>query len=265
MNSNRCILAVLALTALVVADSLAAQGWGGRRGPPPEVKERWGNYFTTIDLPDGGQEVKELKNTDHVTDAASAGHLSVIYLYDSTAAPKKQETFEPVLFNHAKIQPGLRLYKCGRFDLSTNRLARERYGKIAPLFFVFDKKGKSIGRVSMKGFKPAPVPLARLLQLGSKGYSRVSFDNWVKSYSKWLRDLTNMDARQKALDDKRDRLDSNKASDRKKLAKVTKDEDKLRKRRDAHYDGETKLLERAKIPPRDADAVLVGERRRRGR
>ena len=73
-----------------------------------------------------------------------------------------------------------------------------------------------------------------------------------------------MDAHQKILDGKRERIDDTKASHRKSLKKIESDEAKLNRRREAHLAQETKLLERAKVPPRDPNATLVGEPERRG-
>ena len=188
MHKSRPVSAILSLTALVFVGSLAAQRGGGFRGPPAEVKERWGNYFATLKLETGDDQVNDLAKTEHVKEAVADGHLSVIYLYDSTTDPKKLKKFEQSLFNHNKIQPGLRLYQCARLDLSKSSAANAKYGKVAPVFFVFDKKGKSVGNASMKGFKPASGPLNRVLTAGTKGYSKVSLDKFVKSYGKWLLD-----------------------------------------------------------------------------
>jgi hypothetical protein len=88
----------------------------------------------------------------------------------------------------------------------------------------------------------------------------------VREYGKFVRDTKNMIAHQKILAAKRvrigDRVDS---SAKTTLEKVEVDERKLKRKMAAHYEREKQLLERAKVPERDPDAVLVGEKQRRRR
>lgn len=256
-------LAQASLLALALFAVDAAAQRGGRRGPPPEVKERWGNYFVWLQFENDQEQRFDLTQTTHVKDAAAGKHLSLIYIFDSGDGSKKRPGFEQALFNNIKIQPGLRLFHCARFDLARNRAARKKFSKIAPAFFLFDQTGKQVDYVSMKGYHAVINNLVRILRNTVKGYSKVTFDAWIKTYGKWVRDLNNMLSYQTTLDGRRTRLDPNKsASHRKQLEEVDRDEAKLHKKMEAHYKAEEKLLARAKVPERNPDAEVVGEPRR---
>jgi hypothetical protein len=267
MISSRCTLALFVMTSLTIADSVSSQR-GRRPEVPPEVKERWGNYFTTISIKTGAQNniVSDLAKTDHVKNAAAEKHLSLIYFYDSSDDTKKREAFEQNIFNHNKINPGLRLFRCGRVDLANNLPARKKLVKVVPTFVVFGKTGEKIAQVPMERYKVVPAKLVRILKVATIGYNRPGWDNWVREYGKFVRDTKNMIAHQKILAAKRvrigDRVDS---SAKTTLEKVEVDERKLKRKMAAHYEREKRLLERAKGPEREPDAVLVGEQKRRRR
>ena len=262
MKSHRSAIAVFALTALFVDDPVTSQR-GRRREAPPEVKERWGNYFTTVELPENEAKAKDrLLNCEHVKNATAAGHLSLLYLFDSTTEVRKRQAFQQAIFNHNKINPGLRLFKCGMIDLANDRLTRNKYGTKAPLFFVFDKKGKLVAQVSMKGFHAAPVPLVQHMRQAVRGYSKLTFDGWVKRYWKFIREISMFDSRKRTLESRARRLED-RPKQKKQLEKIQRDQDALQKETEKHFAKEQRMLEMAKVPPRDPKAKLVGEPRRR--
>jgi len=87
----------------------------------------------------------------------------------------------------------------------------------------------------------------------------------VKEYRSFLNDLTQLEARKTALGSKKARLENQDGASRSKLAKLEKDEAELNKAEEKLMESEKKLLTSAKIPPRDANATRVGERRWGGR
>lgn len=265
MDSRRSIQFLLVV--LFVGTGALPSQRGRQEREPSEVRERWGNYFTDVRLNTGtqGAFVKDFAKTKFVQAAIAAGHMSVLYFYDS-AVGQKREAFEQTLFNHNKINPGLRLFRCGRVDMARHRQAPKNLVPVTPMFVVFTKRGRRVNTVLFKNHRVVPANLVRVLKAATKGYNKPGWDNWVRSYDKFVRDTRNMLAHQKILDGKRQRVGSRTDSSAKTtLAKVEVDERKLQKRMEEHFAREEKLLERAKVPARDPRAVLVGEKKRRRR
>ena len=267
-NRCQCLIPVLALAVLGLAESIHAQGGRGRRGPPEAVRTRGGSYFVDVTLPDASDDLTgadRLAATEHVKKAAEEGHLSLLYLFDPEANKKKHERFETTLFNHPNVNVSLKLFKCARVDLTQDDAAESNDEKKAPFFVVFDAKGKCVGEVSMRGYKAASAPLLKLLNRAAKGHgkgqAKLALPAFVKKYRGFLNDLTQHEARKSALESKRARLENQPPVDRTKLAKLEKDEAQLQKAEEKLYESETKILTRARIPPRDEKARRVGERR----
>ena len=259
-----------AFTALFILAAADAQG-RGRRGPPEAVRTRAGAYFVDVELPavadkTAGDKKKKgsefLAATDFVKKTRGKNRLALVYLFDPEGDEKKHDRFEQSLFNHADLNVALRLFCCGRVDLSKNENAMARFGKKAPLFVVFDVQGKVVGEVSMKGYKPANGPLIAALKKVSKGHSKLALASFVKKYKSFLNDLTQIENKKSALQSKRDRAENKDGGASKaKLAKLDKDDAALSKSEDKLLASETKLLEKAKAPDRDTGAERVGARR----
>ncbi len=262
-NRYQCLIPVLALAMLGLAESIHAQGGRGFRGPPEAVRTRGGSYFVDATLPDASDDltgVGRLAATEHVKQAAEEGHLSLLYLFDPEADKKKHERFETTLFNHPNVNVAFKLFKCARVDV-TQEDPESQNGKKAPVFVVFDAKGKYVGEVSMRGYKAASTPLFKLLTRAAKGHTKLSLPAFVKKYRSFLNDLTQLEARKTALESKRARLENQSANNRNKLAKLEKQQAQLQATEEKLLESETKMLTTAKIPPRDGKARRVGERR----
>jgi hypothetical protein len=105
-----------------------------------------------------------------------------------------------------------------------------------------------------------------LLRRGSSGHAKLAFDAWVKKYGKFLREIELLKGREKVITDQRGRLDGKSSkSNQGQLDKLKKKQDGVTKETETHLATEAKLLELAKVPPREAEAKLVGEPRRGGR
>ena len=274
-NRCQCLIPVLALAVLGLADSIQAQG-RGFRGPPEAVRTRGGSYFVDASLSDAGDDVTgtaRWAETDHVKQAVDEGHLSLLYLFDPEANKKKHERFETSLFNHSNLNVSLKLFKCARVNLTQDDAAEPTDEKKAPFFVVFDAKGKCVGEVSMRGYKASAAPLLKLLNSAAKRHAKgeakgdgkrrakLTLPAFVKKYRDFLNDLTQLEARKSALESKRARLENQPPVDRAKMAKLEKDEAQLQKSEEKLLANETKILTSAKIPPRDEKARRVGERR----
>ena len=263
-NRYQCLIPVLALAMLGLAESIHAQGGRGFRGPPEAVRTRGGSYFVDATLPDASDDltgVGRLAATEHVKQAAEEGHLSLLYLFDPEADKKKHERFETTLFNHPKLNVAFKCFKCAKVNVTQDEDAESELAKMAPLFVVFDAKGKHVGEVSMRGYKAASSPLRKLLTRAAKKHAKMPLPAFVKNYRSFLNDLTQLEARKTALVSKRARLENKSTDNRNKLAKLDKDQAQLQKAEEKLLESETKILTTAKIPPRDAKATRVGQRR----
>ena len=263
-NRCQCLIPMLALAVLGLAESTDAQGGRGRRGPPEAVRIRGGAYFVDAMLPDASDDLTgagRLAATEHVRKAAEQKHLSLLYLFDPEADEKKHERFETTLFNHPRVNVAFKLFKCARVNLTLDEAEESEYGKKAPIFVVFDAKGKCVGEVPMRGYKAASTPLFKLLTRAARGHSKLTLPVFVKKYRSFLNDLTRLEASKTALKSKRARVDDESPGSRSKLVKLEKEEAQLQATEDKLLESETKLLTSAKIPPRDEKARRVGERR----
>ncbi|MCB9869179.1 MAG: hypothetical protein H6837_04925 [Planctomycetes bacterium] len=267
-KSSLCRITVPAVSCAVASiftvltTSLPAQG-RGRRGPPEAVRQRWGNYFAPVKLAaadQGKPDRDRMADSEHVKGAAGKHHLSLLYVFDSSADKDKQQSFEQVVMNNGKINSGLRLFRCGSVDLAGDDAAKKEFGGRAPLFITFDESGKRAAEASFKGFHVTPVKLVQAMRKAASGYGKLGFDGFVKGYTKLLHDLTLIDTRRQALATKRTRLE--KKPNAKALDGVVKDEAALRKQENELLDAERKMLSLAKVPERDPAAKLVGEPRR---
>lgn len=268
MNMKPCALVGLVL-ALSTANTLVGQGGQGRqrRGPPEAVIQRWGTYFANETLP-SLQDLKKGDNrlaaTELVRNAAQAGELSLLYLYDSRADQRRLAAFEQALFKQPKVVVGTRLFQCGRIDIAGDSHAIKIYGGSTPSLTLFNKKGALACFVPMKGFHIAPAKVVSAMRKTAKGYAKLTFDGWVRRYNKFLHEMTLMDFRKKAMAARRTRLEGREEKRKQlQLRGIIRDEEKLEKEEQKLMDSEDKLLELAKVPERDSGAQLVPPRRRR--
>lgn len=263
---NRCLRVIPLLTLAVagLVETTFAQG-RGFRGPPEAVRSRGGNYFVEVTLPAAGDNpvagVARLAATEHVKKAAEEGHLSLLYLFDPEADKKDHERFETALLNHPGLNVSLKAFKCGMINVAGGD-AEAEFAKKAPLFVVFDAKGNCVGEASMHGYKASSSSLVRLLNRAAKGHAKVALPAFVKQYRSFLNDLTQLEGKKTALKSKRSRAEGKDGDpDKNKVAKLEKEEKALEKEEEKLLKEEGELLTGAKIPPRDANARRVGERR----
>lgn len=255
---NRLLPVLVAVVAVGCVETVSAQrGGGGRRGPPESIRSRTGSWFVKARLPSGDAK-SDLATTTHVVAAAKKGHLSLLYLYDPRANAAKHERFEQLLFGNQAVSVALKFFQSGRIDVSPETTLAKK----APLFVAFDKTGKRVGEVSMRGYKASTSKLLGLLNRAGKGYSKISVDGFVKKYRSFLGDLQKIENNKRNLSSKRERLLKKGKPQRAKEAALTKDEESLAKKEAALFEGEEKLLADGKIPPQAQNAQRVGGRRR---
>ena len=258
------ILTAVALSMLAT-DTLDAQrlNLGRNRSQwrrPEEVTNRVAVYFTDVPGPSTDSDrVAGLDTIELVRKAAAARQVSVLYLHDGELAERPVQAFEAALFRADargdELGIKLRMFYCGRLDISKDPALAEHYGKKTPLFVAFDKSGKELRPVSMAGLKPDPSGLEGLLDRASKGAFKPTLPGFAKKYSKLVQDLEKLlkereEAEQDQAEAGTDRAKQNKA--RKQLEAIAKAEQKL-------LEKEQEMLADVRVPERGN--VRVGGRR----
>lgn len=244
-----------------VASGAAAQ----RGGPSEEIASRSGSYFVDVKLPAPVEKKPiALETCSLVQSAVKDGHLSFLYIYDAKRDTLRHEPFEQIIFGHPDLSTSLRRFQCGRVNLAEDEKAKAELGSRAPLFVAFDAKGNRVGDVSMHDYASKSQPIVELLQRASSGHARIPLSEFVKKYREFLREFQVYENRKKTAEDRRSRLTREAKQDKIKLNEVEQDLQELEKSKDKLLAAEKELLDLAKAPPRDGNAVRLGDRRRGG-
>ncbi|MBK8095806.1 MAG: hypothetical protein IPK26_01785 [Planctomycetes bacterium] len=246
----------LFVLALLAADLAAQRGGGGRRRPA-EVLERVGTWFTVATLPAAEEGQDRLASVDTVAAAVQAKELSVLYVWDSTAEAQKREQFENTMFGSDEVGVALRCFRFARLDLKGDADLTAKYGKKLPVFVVFDEHGKQTAEVSFAGYKAAVNPLTDALGKAAAGHVKPTLAIFVSDYRECVREIEVLIGQRKALSDRVAKAEpAKRAALEKDLAELDAREKKL-------LATEKELLEKAKVPVRDAAAKRFEPRRGR--
>ena len=262
---NLTLISTLAV-ALFAADTLEAQRRGGGRNRTrrtEEITNRVGVFFTETDAPKtDGDKVADLNTIDLVRAAASANQVTMLYLHDGEAEQSVVRQFESILFRADKtgdvLGIKLRMFHCGQIDISKEPAMKARYGKDAPLFIAFDKTGKELPKVSMRGYKAKASALEGLADKASSGAFKPSLKTTAKKYAKIVEGL------EEALKDKKDaEQDATKAENKADRQKAEKQIAAAQKKEDKLLEAEEKLLAKIRQPERGSRKI-GGRNTRRG-
>jgi len=268
-------LSLAAILAVVVAPLAAQRGGGGMRGRSPEVEERVGPWFVTVQPEPGavaapaaagagkGEEADDpVAHLPFVTAAAGQKQRSVVYLCDAATDAERHQAFERMLFTD-DVGVALRFFSCARIDVSaaSGAALRAQFGKATPLFLVFDATGKRCGEVSMAGYKPETKALLETLDQAVGKANKIALSAFVKQYRDVVRDLDRIGQQQKLLDDRDKRVDS---GDKQKRAAIDAERKDLEAEHKKVLETERELLVKVDLPPRAEGAERLG-RGRRGR
>lgn len=233
-----------------------------RGGQQDEFKDRYACYFVDTKLPAADGEVESkawLASVPLVADAKTKGQLAFLYLYDSAADEPKRPAFEQIVFGNQEVGIALRCFRCARIDIAGDTYARAKFGRKLPLFVAFDDKGRQVGETSLPGYKAALRSLVAMLENAADGHVKPTLADFSKTYRDTLRDLRVLSGRKKTLAGRRERADDSKRAQMDKEAKeLDAEEQRL-------LDAEKKALEAANVPPRDAEAKVLGAADRGGR
>lgn len=244
-------LLVIALSAA----ELPAQRGGRRR--PEEILERVATYLAVANLPAAEEGKDRLATVDTVAKAANAKELSLLYVWDSTAEAQKREQFENTVFGSEEVGVATRCFRFARLDLKGDPELSTKYGKKLPVFVVFDEHGKQAAEVSFAGYKAAINPLTDALGKAAAGYVKPTLAIFVSDYRECVREIEVLIGQRKALTDRIAKAEpAKRAALEKDLAELDAREKKL-------LATEKELLEKAKVPVRDAEAKRFEPRRGR--
>lgn len=248
-------LFVTAALASALASALPSQGpGGGRNRRPEEITNRTGAFFADVAGPAvDGDKVAELATVELVRNATAANQPSVLYLVDLGDDQEVRDGFDQVLFGGDELGIELRAFHAGRIDLGKIPALKARYAKQAPLFVVFDDKGKA-SELSMSGYKPQPSALGKLLEKQAGTTVKPSLSTFAKSYGDLVRDLEQILQKKRQVQQKQARAgnDAGKKLDAdRELKAVAAEEQKL-------LDKERELLGKVRLPDRPAGAQRLG-------
>ncbi|HLQ37822.1 MAG TPA: hypothetical protein VK348_08480 [Planctomycetota bacterium] len=257
MRTIAVSLVSFTVAALGIVDTAHAQRGG--RGRPDEITNRVGCFFTDATLPpvEGDQQV-DLANTDLVHAASTASQLSLLYLYDGADDADQREQFEHTLFGIDEIGIHLRVFQCGRLDLAKAPAAKAKYGKQEPLLVAFGKDGKPVGELSMAGYKASGGALLKLLEKAASPVVKPSLEAFVKDYTAFVRDLEQLINRRKLLQDRKTQAKGEDPSAKAKRATAEKDLKALDGEEQKLLAQEKELVEKNRLPARDAKAHRLG-------
>jgi hypothetical protein len=248
--------ALLPTLLLALTTSAAAQGGGRFRPRAEEIQNRVGAFFGDTQPPaTDGDKVAELATCELVRAAASANQLCVLYLYDSRDDKDVRGEFERAMFASDETGIELRCFHCGRIDLASNAALAQRYQKQAPMFVVFDDKGKPT-ELPMNGYKASASSLQKALEKAAQGTIKPSLAAFAKEYGGFVRDLEQALTKKKTAEERQTKA----GADKGKRQEADKDLQAAEAEVQKLLSKETALLARMHLPARPADAERLGGR-----
>jgi hypothetical protein len=248
--------AVSSIAAALLATGSALAQRGGRQD---EFLDRYACYFVEAKLPPADGEVESkarLATVPLVQEAANAGNLSFLYLFDSSAEAPKRAAFDQIVFGNEEVGVALRCFQCARVDIAGDADAQAKFGRQLPLFVAFDEKGKWAGETSLPGYKAALRSLISMLERAASGHVKPTLPDFVKSYRDILRELRVLSGNKRTLEQRRNRADDS------KKAQYDQEAKELAAREQTLLAAEKAALEKANVPPRPKDAKMFGRRER---
>ncbi|MFO1078732.1 MAG: hypothetical protein U1E73_13490 [Planctomycetota bacterium] len=251
----RTLAAALMCVSIITTSDLLAQGGGrGRFRRAEEITNRVGAFFSDIAGPTtDGDKVADLATVELVRAATSSNQLAVLYLVDQSDDEDVRGQFERQLFASDEIGIELRCFHCGRIDLAKEKQLKDRYAKKAPLFVVYDAKGKET-EVPMSGYKASASSLQKAIEKAATGTIKPPIAAFAKQYGGIVRDLEQLLNKKKMASEKAAKA----GDDKQKRAEAEKDIADLEAEQKKLLDEENELLGKMKLPERAADAKRLG-------
>lgn len=177
------------------------------------------------------------------------GRPSLLYLY-SAQDPEKLGKFEQrmLTFRAEALCCGFKAYTLLKLDVGRDPVAREAFEKKLPVFLAFDKEGKFVDDVSLRGYKPNPNKVLKLLYKAAKGYGTISLQKFVAGYRKFINKWDQLARDKKTLAQKVE------ASGGAPSKKLRKEQEKLDERERELLETEKELLDAIRPTPPKAKA-----------
>lgn len=248
--------ALASTLSLALCATAVAQGGGRFRPRAEEILDRVGAFFADTTPPaTDGDKVAELATCELVRAAASSNQLCVLYLYHGRDDADVRGEFERTMFASDETGIELRCCHCGRIDLSTNEALAARYQKQAPLFVVFDDKGKPT-ELPMSGYKASASSLQKALEKAAQGTIKPSLAAFAKEYGSFVRDLEQALTKKKTAEERQAKA----GADKQKKTEADKDLQAAEAEVQKLYAKETALLAKVHLPVRPANAERLGGR-----
>lgn len=246
----------LLLVAATLAEPLAAQRGRGR---PEAIVERVGCFFTDVQFTAAADADAEhpFANMAAVQEAKGKEQPVLLYLFDPGSEERKLQQYEQTMFNNDELGISLRCFRCLRLDV-TKHPELAKYAARAPVHVVFAADGKLVGEVAHTGNKAQVSTLVKLLERAASGHVKPPLPVFVKAYRDVVRDLEQMEGKRRALQERRNKLETKDAA---KRAEIDKEMLELKEAERPVLEREKQLLEQAKALPRDPEAKRLGQRR----
>lgn len=256
------VLLPLALTLVLAATAVAQRGGRGR---PEEIQNRVSCHVVDVTVPvTPGEPLPELATIGFLQTAASQGQPAVLYIYDGAVDAPTRQQFERTLFGNDTMGLHLRCFHFGRIDLAQNDALRDRFKK-TPLFLTFGKDGKQAAEVVMAGYKPSGNALVKALEKAGNPIYRPSLAAVVDRSAGLVRDLEQVLARRRLLEERLARASGDDAGSKQKRAELQKDLAQLDDEQREIEQQESELVRRQNLPALDPKAVRIGGREGGGR
>lgn len=186
-------------------------------------------------------------------EAAKAGNLSLLYVYDTSTDAQKVANFETALFKNENLAIGMKVFRLLKLDVAKDPIAKGVYGTKLPRFIAFDAKGERTDEVYLAGYKASASTLLKALVKAAKGHGTMPLMTFVDKYRSFLNELDKIEGKKGTFQKKKERLAKSG-----KAANLDKEEAEIAKEEAAVLEGEKKLLEAVKaFVPANPPRVLV--------
>lgn len=162
---------------------------------------------------------------------------------DSSAGAKAKR-FQTALFGNEAVAIALKVFRTLRLDVAQDRVARGIYGGKVPVVLVFDGKGQRVAEIYFRDFRVQTSKLLRAMARAAKGHGRMPLMTFVKKYRAFLNELDRLEAQKGTCTQKKAR--ALKQGSKGKLAKLAKEERRLKQEEAKLLAKEKKLLESVK-------------------
>ncbi|MBN2492220.1 MAG: hypothetical protein JXQ29_15340 [Planctomycetes bacterium] len=124
----------------------------------------------------------------------------------NSADGKKVTTFESAVLKKEEVAIALKIFRCLKFDIARDKVAKEVYGDKVPLFLAYDASGKLVEELHVPDYKCNSTALMGLLVKATRGHGKLPLKTFIKKYRDFLGDLDKLEGKKDVLTKKKQRL-----------------------------------------------------------